>query len=774
MAQPSLPPAGCDPPRASFVGSDWKILAQIIHSLAAQPDADPAELCVHALVPLVAHAAAVVASEHPFRILAFVGDPDQPDALEQLLQAGPSVLQAPLVAQGRVLGSLRLLPHAVLTMDFITLLADLLAFSLVHQAIVAPAKIHAPPIPELVDYRVAFERIYRHTGIGIAFGGGWSIVAANQSFQDLIGYSEAELRQISVNELSPPEDIVREAELAQGLLDGSSQYYEIEKHYYHKDGHLVPVRLTGTAVPVSDGNTLLGLVLVEDLTARRQTEAALRDSESRYRMLIEQQTELVLCWTFGDGRRTFVNDAYCRFFQRSREDLLGKPIYDVVHPADLEQLQVGIATELPSGHIRVGINRVVRSDGTIAWCEWTSQVISRDPATPIEIQSVGRDITARRHAEEVRDWLVAILEASPALVSIVDLEGRLRYLNRTARLLHGVPFDVAPERLSANRFQPDWVLHLLRTQAIPITLRDGIWHGETAFLNAKGDALPYWQTMIALRDGEQRVTRLATIAYDLSEQKRAAANQLALERKMLEAQKLESLGVLAGGIAHDFNNILAAIVGHAELAMYSTPISPEVQQSLQEVIEHSHRAADLTRQILAYTGKGRVLISSINLGRLVREVATLLAAAALRHCRLEFDIAPDVPLVAGDPSQLRQVILNLLMNSADAVDEGGLVRVRIWMDHLDRAGLEQLLFGNDLSPGSYVGFEVYDEGAGIPPEVQERIFEPFFSTKFVGRGMGLAAVQGIVRSHDGALFVASVFGKGTRFQIWLPVEKQRA
>ena len=247
-----------------------------------------------------------------------------------------------------------------------------------------------------------------------------------------------------------------------------------------------------------------------------------------------------------------------------------------------------------------------------------------------------------------------------------------------------------------------------------------------------------------------------------------------LERQMQHAQKLESLGVLAGGIAHDFNNLLTAMLGHMNVAqMKLAPESPALPhlESLERII---HRAADLTRQMLAYSGKGRFVVRPYDLNHVVQEVTHLLEVSISKKIALRFHLAPSLPPVEADAAQIQQVIMNLVTNASDAIgDAEGIIRLSTAALQVDRAYLDQVFHGQDLAPGTYVTLEVSDTGCGMTPEVLARIFEPFFTTKISGRGLGLSATVGILKGHRAGLRIYSEPGLGTTFKLLFPATETR-
>ena len=250
---------------------------------------------------------------------------------------------------------------------------------------------------------------------------------------------------------------------------------------------------------------------------------------------------------------------------------------------------------------------------------------------------------------------------------------------------------------------------------------------------------------------------------------RDVAEKRNLERQVQQAQKLESLGVLAGGIAHDFNNILMAVLGHAELALEKiSPMSP-ARGDLTDIATAARHAADLCRQMLAYAGKSSFALERVGLRDLVEEMAHLLKTSISKKAILNLNLERGLPPIQADPSQVRQIAMNLIINASEAIgDKSGVITVSVGATRCDEEYLRKTELREDLVPGLYVHLEVTDTGGGMGAETRSRIFDPFFSTKFTGRGLGLAAVLGIVRAHKGALKVYSEPGKGTTFKILFP------
>ncbi|MBN1424812.1 GAF domain-containing protein [Candidatus Fermentibacteria bacterium] len=253
------------------------------------------------------------------------------------------------------------------------------------------------------------------------------------------------------------------------------------------------------------------------------------------------------------------------------------------------------------------------------------------------------------------------------------------------------------------------------------------------------------------------------------QRRRAEEERRALEKRVQHTQKLESLGVLAGGIAHDFNNILTAILGHADLALLRLPPVSPARHDLERVVTAARRAADISRQLLAYSGKGQFVSQRLDLKQVVVEMAHILNVSISKKASLRFSFATELSAIHADPGQIRQVIMNLIINASESLGEGeGEIILSTGVRYCDRESLMSSWPGEDLPEGHYVCVEVADTGCGMDEATMARLFDPFFTTKFAGRGLGLAAVLGIIRGHGGAIQVESTPGQGSLFRVLFP------
>ncbi|GLH74237.1 hypothetical protein GETHLI_27390 [Geothrix limicola] len=381
-------------------------------------------------------------------------------------------------------------------------------------------------------------------------------------------------------------------------------------------------------------------------------------------------------------------------------------------------------------------------------------------------ESLGSDKHSRplsrvaKAIRELEDFKRALDEH--AIVAVTDARGRITYVNEKFCAISKYSREELlgqDHRIINSGYHPKAFMTLLwRT-----ILSGKVWKGEIQ--NRAKDGSFYWvdTTIVPFLGEDGKPVQFVAIRADITQRKEA-------EEALRQSQKLESLGVLSGGIAHDFNNLLTTILGNANLGAMRLPPESPAQPFLQQIEQATLRAADLTRQLLAYAGKGRLQVIEVNLNRLVLEMTQLLTVSISKKAVVRYDLAPELPAITADPSQVQQLVMNLVTNASEAIgdENSGLITVRTGVQTVDEAYAAGLLPTLPLASGSYVTLEVSDTGCGMTPEVRERIFDPFFTTKFTGRGLGLSAMLGILRSHHGSLKVYSEPGHGSVFKLFLP------
>ncbi len=368
--------------------------------------------------------------------------------------------------------------------------------------------------------------------------------------------------------------------------------------------------------------------------------------------------------------------------------------------------------------------------------------------------------------------LTALLEAIPNPVFYTGIDGRYLGCNQAFAELVGLDIEsitgrfiseIWPGRDSANYIHRN--MELLRS--------GGVQHYEDTVVNADGVNRNVIIQKALFEHADGSLGGIVGVMVDITGHKKAEEERLTLQHQMLQTQRLESLGVLAGGVAHDFNNLLMVILGNIDLALKDIPAHASIRELIENVKTAAKQASELTSQMLAYAGKGRRKTLEVQLNDLIREMAQLLQVSISRKAVVHYELTPDLPLVEGDSSQLRQVVMNLITNASEALGNStGTIHVRTDTILADEKTFARTYLNNNLPAGLYVRFEVSDTGHGIDDDHLSKIFEPFFTTKFTGRGLGLAAVLGITRSHHGAIDVSSAPDDGATFTVYLPAKPQ--
>ena len=485
-----------------------------------------------------------------------------------------------------------------------------------------------------------------------------------------------------------------------------------------------------------------------------------------------------------DGIVQTWNPGAARIFGYEASEIIGRPGATLFTPEDNFQ-------GVPDQEIRYAgeTGRAedsrwhLRKDSSRFWANGVMVGLRDDSGALVGLAKIIRDDTDRKRAEELLQYQLNVADAiatnAAEALFLIDSEGRITFANPIAQDMFGWPQDellgqFLHEKLNCHRAgaAPDPMLDCphMRVLASGQTIRsedDFFIHKDASLVPISSSAAPIM--------ADNAIVGAVMVVRDLTEQKKAESLQRENEEAQQQAQKLESIGVLAGGIAHDFNNLLTGIMGNAGLARRAIGAGKAEQAAglLKDVLAASERAADLTRQLLAYAGKGRFVVQPVDLCKLVSEVSTLIRASISKKITLVIDVPEDCPLVDADRTQLQQLVMNLVINGGEAIgEEPGTLTVRVRLEHFTERRERPRTEGFPIVAGQYVRIDVTDTGAGMDAETRARIFEPFFTTKFLGRGLGLSAALGIVRGHRGAIGVRSEPGEGTTFTVLLPIPRE--
>jgi PAS domain S-box-containing protein len=608
-------------------------------------------------------------------------------------------------------------------------------------------------------------------------------VSCNAAAAEMYGVDRESILGKSATEGGATEEAAR---LWAGLYEESRRTGQpVSGEYARRDANGQDRWLLATATYLGtgpSGNPRFAYTIL-DLTERKRAEDALRQSEERYRTLFDTMLE-----------------GFCVI----------EVIFDAdARPVDYCFLEINPAFETQTGlkNARGRLMRDLAPDHEAHWFEIYGQVaLTGEPARFVnEARALDRwydvsayrvggpgsrkvailfnDITKRMQAEEaLRESEIseraraaeieALMEAAPAAIFVAhdaacrsmtgnraayELLRRPRGCNLSKSAPEGerpvnframkdgieVPLEELPVQKAAFTGQP------VRNSELDLVFEDG------ATVSLVGDAVP-------LLDEDGNPRGAVAVLSDITELKRA-------EARLRESQKLESLGLLAGGVAHDFNNLLVGVIGNASLAQEWLPEGNPAAELLDGVIKSGEQAAHLTRQMLAYSGKGKFLVQPLDLFTLIPEMSGLVRPSISKKIALHLDLAPDLPPIEADRGQVQQVFMNLALNAAEAIgSHDGVISVRTGVMDVDEGYLRLHPAAGALRPGTHVCLEVRDTGCGMDEATMARIFDPFYSTKFLGRGLGLAAVAGILRGHKGAISVTSAPGKGSCFTVLFP------
>ena len=522
---------------------------------------------------------------------------------------------------------------------------------------------------------------------------------------------------------------------------------------------------------------LMAYSLSEELVQAARVKEALQQSEEKYRGILDSIHEGYYEVDLA-GNYTFCNPAFCRILGYSEDEVLCSSYRR--HYVD--EASIAKVTETYNKVYRTGTPvhlsdwEVIRKDGSKAVLEVSASLLRDAAGQPAGFRGIARDISERKRSEEAllesQARYSAVVESAYDGIVIVQ-DQKIAFINKagtqmsgySAEEMTGRPFldfvDDKDKSIVGERYESR------------IAGRDPISSYGFSVLCKDGSAKDAEMSVAAIHYGDEPAT--VVIIRDISERKRAEEERLALERQVQHAQKLESLGVLAGGIAHDFNNILVSILGYADLALEDMSPHAPARENLKEIEKGAHRAAELAKQMLAYSGKGRFEVTAIDLSELVEEMAHLLQVSTSKKAILRYDFADNLPAIEGDATQIRQVIMNLITNASEAIgDKSGVISVLTGAMECDSAYLQNIRVKEFLPEGTYTYVEVADTGCGMDRETRYKVFDPFFTTKFTGRGLGMAAVQGIVRGHKGAIKIYSERGKGTTFKVLFPAIDREA
>ncbi|MBT3232258.1 MAG: PAS domain S-box protein [Calditrichaeota bacterium] len=605
----------------------------------------------------------------------------------------------------------------------------------------------------------------------------------NEGACNLTGYSNQELLKMSLQDLITTQfnnDIIHDFKNL-----SSCETLQKEYPFILKDG--------------SDGFMMLDTVKLEDdkyltfckdITVRKLTEQALLKSKER--LLQTQKTARMGFWEWNlKADEIFISNQVYALYGIDKKDTRSNHeiLCAIVHPDDRDNVHKELKRVIKGQDEYDNDLRILRPDGKIVWAHAQAKLVLDEKGKPESLLGSIIDITRRKETEaafsESERRYRKLVENIPVKLSHYDVKKKKYAYWNTDELWTGMSID------EWNSLSPEKHLSYIHPEDVPL-VRDAIREWEKTGqketlkfeyrIRSKENEYSWLESWI-YNEFDENKNHISTIQlyWDITERKEVEQQQKKLAARFQEAQKKESLSILAGGIAHDFNNILVGILGNANFALSDiSPTSP-LRESIIEIEKSAQRAADLTRQMLAYSGKGHFVIEDFSLSKLIEEMIRLVKASISKKAEIELNLDKKLPAINGDITQIRQLVMNLIINASEAIgDETGRIKLKTCVEKFTKNQLRNIHFGEELEPGKYIYMSVEDTGCGMDKNTLNKIFDPFFTTKFTGRGLGLAATLGIVEGHKGAINVISELGKGTKFEIYLPksiskqVEKKEA
>jgi PAS domain S-box-containing protein len=660
-----------------------------------------------------------------------------------------------------------------------------------------PSQLPGPPVGNLEVVEAALPDY-----AVIVFDRHGKIVEWNAVAERIFGHKESEVKGKSIDLLFSPEDRAGHAGKDEMRRASRGGMVEDQRWYLKKDGSRIWVSGTLRALRNERGQLEGFSKIVRDMTSHKLEESRLLDrersarvwAESRWRGLeeiFENVPAMIGLLRLPEQAYVFANQLLRAL---SPIELIGRTIreahpkvspvvFDIVDRVaatgrayTAKQWQVPLlsmheTTERP--YLDVVIQPMRSEAGhfeaiLMFASDVTTLVRARQEAERLTAklrmkrQRLEKEIAERKRAENLAKEQAALLDLAPDCIVSLALDGTILFWNCGAEQEYGWSKKEALGRNMHELLRTE--LPAPREKIMEDLLAHGQWSGEVKHTTKDGRVI---------EDLSRWVVRAENgVPYGLLEIDRDITDRKRVEVRLRENQKLESLGIFAGGMAHDFNNLLTGMIGNISLARHTAEPESSVHELLARAEEAGGRAADLIKQMLAFTGKGQLVVEAVDLSQVVRDAGSLLPGSFGDEIRMTLELGDQLPAVRADPTQLRQVALNLILNAAEAVAGKPVkVVVRTGVREVDPSAAEEPYDIGRPDLGPSVILQVEDNGAGIDPAIRAKIFDPFFTTKFTGRGLGLAAVAGIVRMLNGAIRVDSTPGVGTTVTVLLPAEK---
>jgi len=603
----------------------------------------------------------------------------------------------------------------------------------------------------------------------------FSLKFLNTGLANILGYNSGEMINKPFLDFVDRRNSPHVEEHYRKRITGGPPHSIYEACLLNKNGQSVDVEINAYRITYHDNPAVLGII--RDISDRKKMERILAESEENYRLLVENQTDLVVK-VDTENKFQFVSPSYCELLGKTQEELLGKTFYPLVHQDDIERTMESMKNLYKPPYSCYVEQRTMTNYGW-KWLAWADKAILNDDNEVSAIVGVGRDITRLKLTEERLNNAFDIINRSPVVVFLWKNQDGwpVEYVSKNVQDLFGYTVEefTSGKIPYAEIVYPDDIRRVFREVAVNSVEDDKIVFSHEPYRIIAKDGRISWidgRTYIR-RDSSGAITHYEGIVLDITDQKKAEEERKKLERQLIQSQKMESLGRLAGVIAHDFNNILTGILGYAQMlkSQYSD-ISTLEGKAVDVIQTNAERASFLTRQILAFSRKKKDSILPLNVNNVIKKVLKVSGKIFEKQVRLHTHLDENISAIEGDENQLDQVFTNIIINARDAMPDGGEFVVKTVNMTVDDKYIEKYL---KSKPGRYVMVSFTDTGMGMPKEIVDKIFEPFYTTKKEdhGTGLGLSIAYRIVHNHNGHISVYSKVNIGTTFNIFLPVSEKK-
>jgi|GEM_PF-340590 len=635
----------------------------------------------------------------------------------------------------------------------IAVLVDITERKLASEALLASEK----------KYRTLVETIQE--GLGIA-DGNEDIIFANTAFSQIFGYRRDEIIGKNLLDFILPSDIQEvKKETLQRMKGAISKYELVIKR---KDGELRNISVSAAPWIGEQGEFLGTIGLILDVTKEHQAVAAMRASEERYRNIFESFLDIYIRIN-NENIITLVSPSV-ELYGYKIEEVVGREAREFFFNS--EEYDLAIAGLRNSGVVTDFEIKLKRKDGTPFDTSATVKVLFDEVGVLLGLEGVLRDITERKRAEQAlrlnEERLRTLYDNNPSMYFTIASDGCVISVNDFGAAQLGYQVE---ELLSKSVFVVFYEEDRVKAEdniTNCLKFPGEVFSWEIRKVKKDGSILWVKETARAIQDISNE-TIILIVCEDITERKNTEEAKKLLEEQFRQAQKMESIGRLAGGLAHDFNNLLTPIYGYCDMILSSIQPQDEIYEEVKEILLTATRAADLTRQLLAFSRKQVLDPKIINLNQIINGFESMLTRLIGENIFLSKKLQPELWDIKVDSHQIEQVIMNLVVNAKDAMPEGG--RISLETDNIEINKTLILRF-SELTPGQYVKMSINDTGIGIPKEIVDKIFDPFFTTKEKGKGtgLGLSTVYGIIKQSEGHIEVTSEEGQGSTFTIYFPRE----